>query len=273
MRKARSWIAILAFFVLAAQAWQANPSAAEPTARELLDRARQLNETSRKWSDRVQHLKLAIIDRRGGERKRDLVIYFKKYPEDRNRTLLFFETPPEIKGVGFLQWADPHGKDAQWLYLPELKRTRQISGGAKRESFVGTDFSYDDLAITSQITDWTEADAKTKLLREETVDGQPCYVIEFTPDGKDVGYGKIIVWLTRDDLVIVKFEMYDKQGRLEKVLALSNIRNVGNVPTAYQMEMNNVQDNSRTVVEFTEVRYDTGLDDDRFTQRALEHGL
>src|SRR5215475_5539908 len=111
MCKARRVIAALAFFVLGAQVWQATPGAAEPTARELLDRARQLNETTRKWSDRVQHLKLSIIDRRGGERKRDLVIYFKKCPEDRNRTLLFFETPPEIKGVGFLQWADPHGKD------------------------------------------------------------------------------------------------------------------------------------------------------------------
>src|SRR5207244_9984317 len=115
-----------------------------------------------------------------------LIIYFKKYPEDRTKTMLFFESPPEVKGVGFLQLADPHAKDAQWLYLPELKRVRQSSGGAKRESFVGTDFSYDDLAIISQITDWTESDARTKLLRDETQDGRACHVIEFTPTGKEL---------------------------------------------------------------------------------------
>jgi outer membrane lipoprotein-sorting protein len=249
------------------------PLAAETTGRELLERVRQLGETTRKWSDRVQRLKLAIVDRRGGERHRELVIYLRKYPEDRNRTLLFFETPPEIKGMGFLQWADPRGKDEQWLYLPELKRVRQISGGAKRESFAGTDFSYDDLAIMSQITDWTEAEAHAALLRDETVDGQPCRVVEFTPTGKALGYGKILAWFTADDLVIVKYEMYDKAGRLEKVLALSNVRKVGTIPTPFHMEMRNLAGNSRTVVDFTEVKYDTALDDGLFTQRALERGL
>ena len=101
---------------------------------------RHLAQTTRKWNDRVQHLQLRIVDRRGGERTRDLVIYMKKYPEDRNRTIVFFESPPEVKGVGFLQWADSHAKDEQWLYLPELKRVRQISAGARHESFVGHGF-------------------------------------------------------------------------------------------------------------------------------------
>ena len=55
--------------------------------------------------------------------------------------------------------------------------------------------------------------------------------------------------------------------------ALSDIRTVGNVPTPYHMEMSNVQDNSRTVVDFTEVKYDSGLEEDWFSQRALERGL
>jgi hypothetical protein len=123
------------------------PASGGITARELLDQVRHLSQTTRKWTDRMQHLQLRIVDRRGGERTRNLVIYVKKYPEDRNRTIVFFESPPEVKGVGFLQWADSHAKDEQWLYLPELKRVRQISAGARHESFVGTDFSYDDLAI------------------------------------------------------------------------------------------------------------------------------
>jgi outer membrane lipoprotein-sorting protein len=243
------------------------------TARELLDQTRQLAQTTRKWTDRVQRLKLKIVDRRGGERNRELVIDFKKYAEDRNRTILFFESPPEVKGVGFLQWADPHAKDEQWLYLPELKRVRQISAGAKHESFVGTDFSYDDLAIISEITDWTEADARTNLLRDETLDGRSCHVIEFTPTGKDLSYSKILTWLTADDLVMVKFEMYDTSARLEKVLTLNDFRNVGAIPTAFHMEMKNEQSGSHTVVDFNEVKYDTGLADDMFTQRSLEHGL
>lgn len=243
------------------------------TARELLDQTRQLAQTTRKWTDRVQRLKLRIVDRRGGERDRELVIDLKKYPEDRNRSIVFFESPPEVKGVGFLQWADPHAKDEQWLYLPELKRVRQISAGAKHESFVGTDFSYDDLAIIGEITDWTDADARTNLVRDETLDGRACHVIEFTPTGKDLTYGKVVAWLTADDLVIVKFEMDDKSGRLEKVLTLTDIRTLGAIPTPFHMEMKNEQSGSHTVVDFSEVKYDTGLADEMFTERALEHGL
>ena len=251
----------------------ATPAVAGTTARELLDQTRRLAETTRKWNDRVQRLKLRIVDRRGGERNRELVIKSKKYPEDRSRTILFFESPPEVKGVGFLQWADPHGKDEQWLYLPELKRVRQISAGAKHESFMGTDFSYDDLAIIGDITDWTDADARAVLLRDEVLDGRPSHVIEFTPTGKDLTYSKILTWLTADDLVMVKFQMYDKGGRLEKSLTLRDIRTVGAIPTAFRMEMMNEQGGSHTVADFSEITYDSGFGDDTFTQRSLEHGL
>ncbi len=244
----------------------------QTSARALLDHTRQLNQTTRKWNDQVQRLQLRIVDRRGGERSRTLLMYFKKYPEDRNRTMLFFESPPEVKGVGFLQWADPHAKDEQWLYLPELKRVRQISSGTKHESFVGTDFSYDDVAIVSQIGDWTETDARANLLRDEAVDGRSCHVIEFAPTGKDLSYGKILGWLRADDFIMVKFEMYDKQQRLEKQLMLGDIRPVGAIPTAFHMEMKNVQGGSHTVVDFSEVKYDTGIGDEMFTQRSLERG-
>ncbi len=247
--------------------------AADTAARKLLDRLRQLNNTTRKWTDRTQRLKIRIVDRRGGERKRELMIYLKKYPEDRSRTIVFFEAPPDVKGVGFLQWASPHDKDEQWLFVPELKRVRQISGGAKRESFVGTDFSFNDLAIMSQIIDWTEADAHAALLRDEDVDGHPCQVIEFTPGTKDFGYGKIVIWVRNDDSVIVKYSMHDTAGRQEKVLTLGDVRAVGHIPTPFTMEMKNIESGSHTIVDFTEIKYDTKLGDDMFSQRALEHGL
>jgi outer membrane lipoprotein-sorting protein len=248
------------------------PVFASTTARQLLDQAHMLGQTSRNWSDRAQRLTLTIVDRRGGQRHRELMIDLKKYPENRSRTILFFEAPADVKGVGFLQWTDPHGKDEQWLYLPELTRVRQISGGAKRESFMGTDFSYEDLALIGEVTDWSEQDARTQLLRDEPLDGESCHVIELTPIGKDLAYSKLLVWLTAGDLTIIKFEMYDKSGKLAKVLRMSGIRAIGTIPTPFHMEMQNVQGGSHTVVDFSEVKYDLGMSDDQFTQRALEHG-
>ena len=265
----RSLLTVLAILLL----HRAAAVAVDQEARRLLDQVRQVSDTTRKWTDRTQRLKIRIIDRRGGERLRDLMIYLKKYAEDRTRTIVFFESPPDVKGVGFLQWADPHAKDQQWLYVPELKRVRQISGGAKRESFVGTDFSFNDLAIIGQITEWSEADAPATLLRDETVEGRSCHVIEFTPGTKDFGYGKVVIWLRADDLVIVKYSMHDTAGRQEKVLTLGDVRPVGQIPTPFTMEMKNIDSGSHTVVDFTEIKYDTHLGDDLFSQRALEHGL
>ncbi len=241
-------------------------------AEAILARLRQLGQTTRHWTDRVQRLHLRIIDRRGGERQRDLVIYLKKYPEDRTRTLVFFESPPDVKGVGMLQSADPHAQDQQWLYVPELKRVRQIGAGAKQESFAGTDFSFDDLAIMSQITDWTDTDARSELVGTESLDGEPCHVIQFTPVGKALTYGRVVVWLRASDLVVLRFSMHDAAGRQQKVLSLSDLRPVGTIPSAFRMEMQNVGAGSRTVVDFTDIKYNVGLADDLFTQRALERG-
>jgi outer membrane lipoprotein-sorting protein len=247
------------------------PARAE-TARDLLDRVEQLNSTSRNWSDRTQKLRLRIVDRRGSERLRDLEIYVKKYPDDASRSIVFFQSPPEIKGTGFLQWVNAHAADEQWLFLPELKRVRQIAASSKRESFVGTDFSYEDLAIVGQITDWTEADARASLLRDEEIDGARAAVIEFVPAAKEIGYGRVRVWLRHDDLVIVKFEFVDVKGAVVKTLTIGDFREVRNIPTAFRMAMKNERSGSHTAVEFSEVVYDTGLKDSLFTQRALERG-
>ncbi len=260
------WILVAAIAMVTSHATHAE------TARELLDQVKALNATTRKWTDRTQKLTLHIVDRRGNERVRELDIYMKKFAADASRSIVFFQSPAEIKGTGFLQWVNPHTADEQWLYLPELKRVRQISAGSKRESFVGTDFSYEDLAIVSQIADWSEADARTALVRDEAIDGAPAAVIEFTPAGKDVGYGLIRVWLRRSDSVILKFEFVDKKGAVAKVLATSDVRPVGTIPTAFHFEMQNVQAGSHTAVDFHEVTYDRGLGDDLFTQRALERG-
>jgi len=144
--------------------------------------------------------------------------------------------------------------------------------GAKRESFVGTDFSYEDLAIVAELIDWSEQDAHAQLARDQPLDGRACHVIELTPAGKDIAYGKLLVWFAADDLTILKVEFYDKSAQLAKVLTAGSIRDVGAVPTAFHMEMQNVQSGSHTVADFSEIKYDAGLSDDLFSEHALERG-
>lgn len=246
---------------------------AQDLAKELVGKARELTKTTRKWDDRTQELQLRIIDRRGGERTRELVIKVKKYPQDRTRSIVLFKNPADVRGVGLLQWADPKGRDEHWLFLPELGKVRQISGAAKRESFVGTDFSYEDLAVITQILDWDDSEARVAYVQSESIDGRNFHVLEFTPTGKDISYARIRTWLDAEDLIFLRYEMADRNGQVIKRLVLGDVRKVGAIPTPFAMEMRNELSGSRTAVSFTRVAYDTGLSDDEFTQRALERGL
>jgi len=242
------------------------------TAREIVERGRELNRTERKWTDRTQKLKLQIVDRRGGVREREIELTQKKYEDDKSKTILFFNAPAEIKGSGFLQWVDPHAQNQQWLYLPELKRVRQISGSNKRESFMGTDFSYEDLAIVGEILDWSDADAEAKLEREDACGPDHCWVLLFTPKAKELAYSGLRTWVD-DKYRLRRFEFLNEQGEAVKRLEILDIRDVGKVPTAFRFEMDNLHGGSKTIVDFEDVRYDTDVSDSIFTQRNLEKGM
>ncbi len=259
--------------ILALLALAARPAAGEESAWDLLAKVRQLNQTTRAWSDRSQRLDLTIVDRRKSESHREMEILTRKSGPDASRSILFFLAPAAVRGVGLLQWVEPQQADRQWLYLPELKRVRQITGSSKQDSFAGTDFSYEDLSIMTEILDWTEAKASATLRGDETIDGHLCAVIEFVPKDDDSAYGKVRLWLDRNDLVGHKFELDNRKGALAKVLLLSDIRLVKNIPTAHRLEMRNERSGSSTVVVFTKIEYDTGLSEDVFSQRRLERGI
>lgn len=247
---------------------------ADDAARAALDKARALNDGERHWSDRRERMTLTVVDRRGNEFQRELEVMTKRLDGDAMRSLMFFHAPPQVSGIGFLQWTDPHSEDHQWLWLPALKRVRQISSGARGESFVGTDFSYEDLAIMAEAVDWQDDKATASLVGQETIDGAACDIIELRPTGSaDVEYDSVRLWLGRDDQTIRKFEFRTADGTLAKTLLLSDIRTEKNIPTAYRLEMRNEQTGSHTTVVVSELSYDTGIADAEFTQRRLEKGL
>lgn len=246
----------------------------DDAARAALDRARALNHGERHWSDRRQRMTLIVTDRRGGELRRELEVVSKRGDGDAMRSLMFFRAPAQVAGIGFLQWTDPRGEDYQWLWLPALKRVRQISGGARGESFVGTDFSYEDLAIMAEAVDWQDDRAAAAMVGEETVDGAPCDVIELRPTANaDVTYGSVRLWLGREDQTVHRIELRDTGGTLLKTLLLSDIRPERDIPTAHRLEMRNEKTGSHTAVVVSGLAYDTGVADEEFTQRRLEKGL
>lgn len=262
----RTAAAVLTVLVVAA--------ARADTAREILERRKRLDDTTHHWSDREQRVGLVIEKKGGAQQRRKLTIYERRLPEDEDQALLFFEEPATIKGVGFLSFSHPGRPDEQWLYLPALKRVRQIasSKSARSESFVGTDLSFHDLDVLQDMTSWTEDEAPSALLGEESVGGVSTYLIAIEPVRPDVYYPRIVMWLGTDDLVMRRAEFFGVSGTAIKRIEQTDIRPVAGIPVAHHTEALTLAQGSRTVMKVDEVRFNQGLPDDLFTQRALERG-
>ncbi len=247
------------------------PARAE-TAREILDRRKALDDTTRHWDDRHQKMKLTIYDKRGGERGREMDIYDRREPGDEQKTILFFLAPAEVKGTGFLAFTHKGRAADQWLYLPELQRVRQITARTRNESFMGTDLSYHDLDIIQEMVSWTEEDARSSLRGEETVDGTSCQAIDLAPQREDIGYRKIAIWLGKDDLVPRRLDLYEDGSEPKKRITQGDVGPVGAIPVAHHVDAATPAAGSHTAIEITDVQFNQKLDPDLFSQRYLERG-
>ena len=241
------------------------------TARQILDRREALEKGVEHWDDRQQKLEF-LIHSSGADLKRELDLYEKRYADDERKSVVFFGAPPEVKGTAFLAFTHKGKPGDQWLYLPELQRVRQITSNTRTQSFVGTDLTYHDLDILTEMISWTEADAASSLRPDETVDGVACWVIELAAKRDDIKYKRIVLWLGKDDLVPRRLEFYDDDPQPTKRITQSDVRKVGAIPVAYKTKVETPTKNSSTDVTVVETKFNQKLADDLFTQKALEQG-
>ena len=248
------------------------PAPGAETARQILDRREALDNGERHWDDRKQKIRFNIMDRRGGTRTRELELSEKRYPNDERKSVVFFSSPPEVKGTAFLAFTHKGKPADQWLYLPELQRVRQITSNTRNQSFVGTDLSYHDLDLLTEMTSWTEADATSSLRGEETIEGVACHVIDLTAKRDDIGYKKIALWLGKDDLVPRKLELFGDDAEPAKRITQDDVRKVGAIPIAYHTKVETPAAGTSTEVIVSDTQFNQKLPDDAFTQAALEQG-
>jgi outer membrane lipoprotein-sorting protein len=179
--------------------------------------------------------------------------------------LVLFNSPADLKGVGFLIHAHTFAERDLWAYFPEYKRVRRIPPTSQDDSFFGSDFSYDDFGGPANLNDYTY-----KTLKEEVVDGKQCYVVEVTPKIRRK-YTRYVAWVLKDQWVTVKVEYY-RDKELYRTGTFGDIRVVDGVPTPFRLEMTNLKSNHRTVLTVGSIKYRTSFPNELFSQRSLERG-
>ena len=222
-----------------------------------------VHEVRTKSLDHKLEATMVLFDRGGGKRTRKLVSYGKKGGAESHKALVVFKTPPDLKDVGFLVHARTFSDRDLWAYFPEYKRIRRIATNSQDDSFFGTDFSYDDFAGPQDLDDYS-----FRLLKEEVIEGRPCYVVEVTPEAHRK-YTRYVAWVAKDLWIHLKIE-YFQDKELYRTGVFRDVRIITGIPTAFKMDMENKKTNHRTELTLENVQYNTRFSDDLFTQRSLE---
>lgn len=226
-----------------------------------------------KVGDSTSEATLTLIHKSGEKRIRKMSSFTKLRPNGvDNMRMTRFQSPADVKGTSTLLIERSDRDDDMWIYLPALKKVRRLVSSDKKDSFMGTDFSYGDV-IGQKVGDWEH-----RLLREEMVSDKPCYVIESLPKSdaikSDSGYSKRVSWIRRDNYVAVKGEFWDEAGESFKSIAFDDIQLVDPVHNKWQpmrMEAANQQTGHRTLIIVHNFKTNQGIKDDFFTTRYLEH--
>ncbi len=209
-------------------------------------------------------IKMILTDKRGRARERKLTIQSRDEGALVN-TFLEFTSPADIDGTRFLTLENKGKDDTQYLYLPALGRTRRIVGSQKKQNFMNTDYTYEDM-------ERQHPDENThKLLREEKFSEWNCYVTESVPvEDRDSQYSRMIVWVDKKSHVIVRTDYYDKKKRLTKRFTVKDLKKIDGIWTQADTLMEDLRRETSTRMTTLEAKYNQGLDKQIFTKRRLE---
>ena len=208
---------------------------------------------------------MRLVSKDGQERVREMTMTRRNVKEGgEQRYFIYFHRPPDVRDLAFLVWKYPGRDDDRWLYVPALKLVRRIAASDKHTSFVGSDFSYEDVSGREP------EDDTHKLLREEKLGERDTWVVESTPkEAEGADFSRKVSWIDKATWLPLKEEYYDRRGDLARVFTGEELKEVQGYWTVTRRVMKNVQSGHRTEVVLADVRYNQKLSADLFSERAL----
>jgi len=209
-----------------------------------------------------------VITAKNGSTSERIIDQYSKDGPNGARTVIVFQRPANVAGTRFLTMDNASGGSDQWIFLPSLGRVRRISASESSGSFMGTDFSYDDISSTDRDV---SLDTHT-LLREENLNGSPCYVIQSLPKDSAYQYSKTVSWIDKSSYLIYKSEMYNRRSELAKVMEMTNFKDVQGRLTPMKTSISTPGAGTSTTIYLDILKYDEPIPEAVFSTAYLETG-
>ncbi len=217
------------------------------------------------FGDSTANMTMELKNRQGDTSIRYIRIKTLEVIGDGDKSLSIFDEPADVKGTAFLTFSHAIKPDEQWLYLPALKRVKRINSKNKSGPFMGSEFAYEDIA-SQEVEKYTY-----KYLRDETLNGIDCFVIERYPAYKHSGYTRQVGWINKAEYRAEKIVFYDRKNSLLKTLTYDGYQQyLDKYWRADQMFMENHQTGKSTKLTWSKYQFRTGLTDRDFNKNSLK---
>ena len=247
-------------------AWMGGvPIVAEETADEAGYRiAKESRERQKGFGNFTANLKMVLRNKEGRESEREISIKVMEVADDGDKTLFVFNIPRDVRGTAFLVHAHLDQPDDQWLYLPSLNRVKRISSSKQSGSFMGSEFSYEDMGAV-EVEKFTH-----QLLRTEACGEWECTVLERIPLDSDSGYSRQLVWIDTQAFRTIQVQFFNRGEQHLKTLVIEGFeKHLDRFWRGSKLTMTNHLTGKSTTLDWSEYDFGTDLDEGDFTQTAL----
>lgn len=219
---------------------------------------------NRGWNDVKVNMEMRLFSGGKNVATRQLVSQYLEVPHDGDKNLSVFQSPADIKNTRFLSHTHVDKSDDQWIFLPALQRTKRISSANKSGPFVGSEFSFEDLA-SFEVERY-----KFRYLNDAEVDGTPCYVLESYPTYEKSGYKRLESCIDKERYIPLQVKFFDKRDEHFKTLDLKGYNQyLGRYWRVSTMVMTNHQTGKHTELEWSGYQFQSGLGSADFDKRVL----
>ena len=220
------------------------------------------------WIDNSADMEMIIRRADGREVVRNVRTKTLEGEDGRDKGLLLFDTPLDVRGTVFLTHSFPLESDHQWIYLPSQNRVKRISSKRQTGRFMGSEFTFEDMSAFS-------LEKNTYRYLGETECGEPlqaCHIIETRSKDKYSGYEKAVSYIDKAELRSWKTELYSKRtGKHSKTITTQDYSQyLDRYWRPARLVMHNERNGASTELKWQNQTFKTGLKRDDFRKSALE---
>jgi outer membrane lipoprotein-sorting protein len=177
-------------------------------------------------------------------------------------SLILITSPARDEGTTYLK-----RQNEIWNYVPNIDRTIKMPPSMMSQSWMGSDFTNDDLVRESS----TLEDYDHSILREETLDGRDTWVLELIPKpDAAIVWGKVLIWVDKEHYILLKEENYDQNEQVENTIYFSEITEIDNrvFPTKMLLQPADNPD-QKTIMKYQTLEFDIDINESFFTQQNM----